>query len=321
MIDLVMVDKKKRKKSNVLVEKYRPQTVKNVILPKRFKKMFDAFIAEQEIQNLLIHSNSPGVGKTTIAKALAEDCNYDYIYINTSLYGGIDTLRTEIADYASVKAFNGKKKVVILDEFDFATPNLQAGLRGAMEEFYDKCRFILTANYVNKIISPIQSRCQVINFDFTEKDKREILPVIELRLKGIAKMENIAYEDGIMKTIAEAFYPDIRKMINNVSEYSKQYDIIDSNIFSFAVIDDKLAQLIIDLNLKAARQYIVDNQYKYEDLYRFVFDVVIPMVDDEYKVLLYSLTSEYIDIASRSWDQEIVFVGFMASIMTTIGGE
>jgi len=313
---------KTRRYSNVLIEKYRPPDVKRVILPTRFKRMFSKFIEEQEIQNLLIYSNSPGVGKTTIAKALANDCNYDYIYINTSLYSGIDTLRSEVAQYATVKTFDGKKKVVILDEFDYASPNLQAGLRGAIEEFYDKCRFILTANYEKKIIEPLKSRLQVINFDFNEKDKVELKPKLVKRLEVIAKNENIEYQEGIMPKIVDAFYPDIRKMINNISEYSRQYDIIDEQIFSFSTIDDDLAELIMALKLKDARQYIIDHNYKYEDLYRYVFDTIIPKIKDGgMKVELYKLTSEYIDISTRSWDQEITFTGFLASMMEIIGGE
>lgn len=320
MIQFETENLKIRRDSNVLIEKYRPREVKSVILPRRFKKMFSKFIEEQEIQNLLIHSNSPGVGKTTIAKALANDCNYDHIYINTSLYSGIDTLRSEIAQYATVKPFGDKKgKVVILDEFDYASPNLQAGLRGAIEEFYDKCRFILTANYEKKIIEPLKSRLQVMNFDFTDADKKELKPKIVKRLEGISKAEDIQYADGIMPKIVDAFYPDIRKMINNISEYSRQFDIIDDQIFSFSNIDDELSDLILNLKLKSARQYIIDHNYKYEDLYRYVFDTVIPKLDGGTKVELYKVTSDYVDMATRSWDQEITFTGFLASMMELIG--
>lgn len=321
MIQFDMNDTKIRRKSTVLIEKYRPLDVKHVILPNRYKKMFDTFIEEKEIQNLILHSSSPGVGKTTIAKALANDCNYDYIYINTSLYSGIDTLRSEIVDYASVKTFDGKKKVVILDEFDGSSPNLQAAMRGAIEEFYNKCRFIFTANSIDKIIEPLRSRCQVVNFDFTDSDKRTMKPKITKRLQGIAKAEDIPYEDGIMEKIVDAFYPDIRKMINNVSEYSRQYDIIDEKIFSFSSIDDELSTLILNLKLKDARAYIINNGYKYENLYRYVFDNVIPKLSGGLKVELYKLTSDYVDMASRSWDQEITFTGFLASIMEIIGEE
>ena len=316
MLEFVQENKKKRRNSNVLIEKYRPQDVKSVILPKRYKKMFISFIEEKEIQNLLLHSNSPGVGKTTIAKALANDCNYDYIYINTSMHTGIDTLRGQIADYASSKPFGNKDgKVVILDEFDHASQTLQAGLRGAMEEFYDKCRFIITANYLNRIIEPLQSRCQVMNFDFTEADKKELKPKLITRLEGISKKEDIAFEEGIMEKIVDIMYPDIRSMINNISEYSRQYDIIDEKIFEFSVIDDGLADLILGMKVKDARQLILDKQYKFEDLYRYVYDEVIPQVESGgIRVELFKLTSDYIDMATRSWDQEITFTGFLASI-------
>jgi len=307
-----------RKKSNILIEKYRPLSVKTVILPPRFQKMFAKFVEEQEIQNLLIYSTSPGVGKTTIAKALANDCNYDYKYINTSLYGGIDTLRSEIAQYATVKSFDGRRKVVILDEFDGASRNLQAALKGAIEEYYDSCRFILTANTISSIIEPLQSRCQTICFDFTDKDRKVLNPKIVKRLEGIAKKEDIPFVDDIMIKVVDAFYPDIRKMINTISEYSRQYDIIDEKIFAFSNIDDELSGLITEFKVKEARQYILNHNLKYEDLYRYVFDRVIPNVANDIKGDLYKLTADYLDMATKSWDQEITFTGFLTSIVEII---
>ena len=320
---MIEFEKKKsaHKNSKILVEKYRPQTVKHVILPKRFKKMFKSFIEEQEIQNIIIHSQSPGSGKTTIAKALANDCGYDYIYINASMHGGISTLRDDIATYASCMGIAGKKKVVILDEFDFASKSLQAGLRGAIEEFYDQCRFIFTANNVNQIISPLRSRCMVMNFDFTENDKHEVADIVEKRLGSIAKNEDIEYEEGIMGKIVTAFYPDIRKMISSVGEYSRLYGVIDENIFKWDEIDNELKDIIISLDHKNARQFILNNGYRYEDLYRYVYDEIIPVIDSGIKGHAYIMVAEYMDMSTRSTDQEITFSGFLASLMDLMGGD
>jgi replication factor C small subunit len=303
----------------VLVEKYRPQKVKQVLLPARLKRLFKTFIDEQEIQNLVIYSKSPGSGKTTIAKALANDCDYDYIYINASMHSGIATLRDTIAQYASVKAFGGKKKVIILDEFDFATPNLQAGLRGAIEEYIDKCRFILTANTISKIIKPLRSRCTEINFDFTEADKDEVKDSITKRLCSIADREDIKYVDGVMDDVVTAFYPDIRKMIGSIGEYSRLYGTIDKDIFNFREINDELKNTILSLDFKATQQYILDQGYAHEDLYRYMFDEVITVVDNSIKAELYKLTSEYLDMSSRSRDQEITFAGYLVSLMDILG--
>lgn len=315
--------KSKHKTSNVLVEKYRPQKVKQVLLPKRFKKLFNTFIEEQEIQNMVIHSASPGSGKTTIAKALANDCGYTSLYINASMHSGIATLRDEIAEFASVSMVGiGKKKakkVVILDEFDFATQNLQAGLRGAIEEFYDKCRFIMTANSITRIIEPLKSRCIVMNFDFTEADKKELTPMITKRLCGIADKEEIEYEDGVMEKVVSAFYPDIRKMVNTISEYSRLYGSIDNEVFNFEQIDDTLKEYIFELDFKKTRKYLLDNNYKYEDLYRYVFDHIIPEADDSAKGALYTATAEYMDMSTRVWDQEIAFCAFLIEIFGILG--
>lgn len=297
-------------------------TVKATILSAKYRKFFNTIVKDQEIPNLLIHSNSPGSGKTTISKALANDCGYHARYINTSLHRGIDTLRGEIEEFAMNVAVDGKPKLVILDECDGATEALQKALRGAMEEFYNQCRFILTANTLSKIIEPLWSRCQVVNFDYTDKDMVEMKPKIVKRLKGIAEKEDLKYEEGVFPIMVDNFFPDIRKMINTMSEYSKQYDIIDENIFSFDTLKgDELAKLILDFDLRGARKYILDKGIDHTRIYRYVFDILIPMCDNEYRGNLYMLTDEYMDKATRSWDQEITCTGFIYTIMDILRGE
>lgn len=313
------IAKRRAKASSIWVEKYRPLTVKATILSAKYRKFFNSIVQDQEIPNLLIHSNSPGSGKTTISKALANDCNYDVRYINTSLHRGIDTLRGEIEEYATARAPGKKGKVVILDECDGATDTLQRALRGAIEEFHDKCRFILTANTLSKIIEPLRSRLQVVNFDYTDADKKEMKPKIVKRLVGIAQKEEVEFEDGVMPALVDTFFPDIRKMINIMSEYSKQYDIIDEKIFNFSQIDEELADMILEFDFKGARKYILDSNIKHEEVYRYVFDKVIPRIDDgDCRGNLYMLTDDYLDKATRSWDQEITCTGFIYAVMDTL---
>jgi len=314
-------NQKKPKKTKVLVEKYRPNTLKGVILPNKYKKYFKDIVASGEIPNMLLYSTGPGVGKTTIAKALANDCNYQHMFINISLRGGIDTLRDKIEKFASAKSFDGRKKVVILDEFDGSTPNLQAALRGAVEEFYDRCTFILTANYMNKIIDPLKSRFECIDFNMLEtKSKQELLPQIQKRLKTIIRLEEIESEDGVIDKIAETFYPDIRTMINLIASYSKQYDVLTNGIFTHQDIDDSLSDMIIDRKLTKARQFIIDNNYKYEELYTYLFDVLVPKLDNTVQGAVIVSIEHYMNNSMNSMNPEITFTACLISIIEDVYG-
>ena len=309
------------RQSDMFIEKFRPPTLSAVILPDHYRTLFNKIVEEKTIPNMLFYSITPGVGKTSVAKALANDCDYDYRYINTSLNGKIDMLREEIEMFASVKSFMGKKKLIILDEIDGATSDaLQKALRGAMEEFHDKCRFILTANYISKIIEPLQSRCQVINFNFSSKIiSNKLKPKMVKRLNAIIKKENIECVDGIVEKLVDAYYPDMRKMLNLIQEYSKSYDIINDDIFSYQDIDNKLCDYILAKNFKKARQLIVDKDYRYEELYSYIFKNVIPKMDPSVKGSAYITLEHYMNNSYHSINQEITFVACLVSLMEDMG--
>ena len=316
------VKARKPKPTKVLVEKYRPYTLRGILLPSKYDKYFKSIVENGEIPNMLLYSSGPGVGKTTLAKALAKDCDYQYKFINISLRGGIDTLRDSIEKFASSKAFGDRKKVVILDEFDGSSQNLQAALRGAVEEFYDKCKFILTANYMHKIIDPLKSRFECVDFNMSDDvSRQEMLPKITKRLKAIANKEAIEYEDGVMDKITTVLYPDMRKMINLISSYSKQYEIITNDIFSFQEIDDKLCELIIDKKLTKARKFILDNNYKSEELYDYLFNTLVPKLAVNVRGSVILSIEHYMDNSTRSMNPEITFTACLVSIIEDIYGE
>ena len=180
---------------DLYVEKYRPKTISECILPKNLNETFEEMVKEGTPQNLLL-CGPAGTGKTSVAKALCSDLDAESIVINCSEDGNIDTLRTKIRSFASTVSLNGNTKVVILDEFDYSNANsIQPALRGAIEEFSKNCRFIITCNYKNRIIAPIHSRCTNIEFSIPSEEKPGMAKRFLSRLMFILDQENIQYEE------------------------------------------------------------------------------------------------------------------------------
>lgn len=312
-------NKSKRLNYTVWVEKYRPQSISETILPNSKKAFFEKLVKEKEIPNMLFFSNSPGVGKTTVAKALCEQIGADYIYINISKDNGIDTLRSLIDKFASSISMEGSKKVVILDEFDGATLQLQKALRASIEEFHEVCRFIFTCNYHTQIIPAIKSRCQEVDFNFmTKETQEEIKPKIVSRISGILKFEKIEFNPDVIKELVEDFYPDMRKMIGLLQQYSKEKGLIDKGIFDYENIDDELYSLIINKKITAARKFILEKSYDYDELYRAMFDNLVPRLEKDKQAQTIILIAEYMHRSAFAIDKEITFTACMLEILSIL---
>ena len=196
------------------VEKYRPKTIEEVILPVELKQTFQQFVDQKNIPNLIL-SGSSGVGKTTVARAMLEQLGCDYIIINGSMNGNIDTLRNEILNFASSVSLSGGRKYVILDEADYLNPNsTQPALRNFMEEFSKNCGFILTCNFKNRIIEPLHSRCSVVDFKITKKDMAKLANHFFKRVHNILEIENVEFDKQVVAEIIQKFFPDWRRVIN-----------------------------------------------------------------------------------------------------------
>ena len=213
------------------VEKYRPNTLSNCILPDELKNTFQEFVNQQNIPNLLL-SGSAGVGKTTVAKAMLEELGADYIVVNGSLHGNIDTLRTEIMNFATTVSFSEGRKYVILDEADYLNPqSTQPALRNFMEEYSKNCGFILTCNFKNRIIEPLQSRCSVVDFLFPKKLAPSLAGSFFERVKIILEQEQVKYDEKVLVEIIQRHFPDWRRVLNELQRYSVS-GIIDIGILS-----------------------------------------------------------------------------------------
>ena len=246
----------------IWVEKYRPQTIDECILPESIKKTFSEFLNKGEIPNMLL-AGPPGVGKTTVAKALCKELGVDYYVINGSDEGRfLDTVRNNAKNFASTVSLSSesKHKVIIIDEADNTTPDVQLLLRASIEEFSRNCRFIFTCNYKNKIIEPLHSRCAVIDFTFKGKQKADIATCFFKRINSILEQERIESDKKVVAELINKHFPDWRRVLNELQRYSVGGKI-DSGILAY-FSDVKVNDLIKNLkekNFPEVRKWIVCN--------------------------------------------------------------
>ena len=242
------------------VEKYRPTTIDECILPDSIKTTFNDMVSSGELQNLLL-SGGAGCGKTTIAKALCNELDAEYIMINCSEDGNIDTLRTKIRNFASTVSMSGEKKVVILDEFDYSNAqSTQPALRGFIEEFSDNCRFILTCNFKNRIIESLHSRCTNVEFRIPNKEKPKLAMSLLERVKEILKKEEVPYEEPVLAELISKHFPDFRRIINELQRYSVAGTIDIGILSQIGEIQIKsLVNAMKTKNFKDVRKWVVEN--------------------------------------------------------------
>ena len=301
------------------VEKYRPQNIEDTILPQQYKDQFTEFVKQGEIPNLLL-SGSAGCGKTTIAKALCNELGADFIVINGSDEGRlIDTLRTKIKNFASTMSLQGGPKVVILDEADYiSADSVQPALRGFIEEFSANCRFIFTCNYKNKIIPALHSRTTVIDFKITPAEKPKLAQQFMKRVKTILDTEGVTYDDKVIAELIMRFFPDFRRILNELQRYGVS-GTIDSGLLS-SLTEEKFTPLIDMLQEKnwgAMRKWVGQNSDQdFTSLYRKVFNALEVRLEPQSIPAAVLVIADYQYKSAFAMDSEINFTACLTEIMS-----
>ena len=301
-------------------EKYRPQTIDDCILPKDLKETFNAIVKSGEVHNMLL-AGTAGLGKTTVAKALCNQLNLDYMLINGSEESGIDVVRNKIKQFASSVSLGGGIKVIILDEADYLNAqSTQPALRGFIEEFSNNCRFILTCNFKNRIIEPLHSRCSVIEFNTNKKDLACLAAKFLTRLKTILDTEGVKYQDKILADLIIKYAPDWRRLLGECQRYGSTGEIPSAILVG---VSDKNISEVIDLlknkDFKGMRAWVcnnasLDSTVVFRKIYDSLYDYAEPN----------SIPSAVLIIADYSYksafiaDKEINMVACLTELMANV---
>jgi DNA polymerase III delta prime subunit len=299
-------------------QKYRPQKVADTILPEKTKRAFQKFVDDKNIPNLLL-SGPPGTGKTTAAIAMLKELDGDYLMINGSLNGGIDTLRGDISGFASSMSFGGGRKYVIIDEADYLTATTQAALRSFSEEFSRNCGFIFTCNFKNRIIEPLHSRFSLVDFSIDKSEKPKLALQFYKRVLSILDMESVAYDQKVIAKVIEKYFPDFRRVLNELQNYAAS-GIIDEGVFvNFKT--ESIAQLFTLLKAKdftEMRKWVANNtDQDFAEIYRKIFDAGLERVPMNSMADFVVLLGKYQYQHGFCPDHELNLVAALTEIMAT----
>ena len=292
--------------NDLLVEKYRPKTVADCVLPEALTDTFTDIVKSGDIPNMIL-SGGAGCGKTTVARALCDELGRDVLFINASEDGGIDTLRTRIRQFASAVSLGGGIKVVILDEADYLNPqSTQPALRGFIEEFAKNCRFILTCNFKHRIIEPLHSRCTCIDFKIPAKEKPKMAKQFLTRTKGILDEEKIQYDERVLAELIIQHFPDFRKVLNEIQRYSVSGSIDTGILVASDVSTETLVKALKSKSFGDIRRWVVDNSDRdTAHVFRKVYETLIDTLQPSSIPQAVLTLSEYQHRAAFAADQEI----------------
>jgi DNA polymerase III delta prime subunit len=303
------------------VEKYRPKTIAETILPDGLKQTFQKIVDTGELPNMLF-TGTAGLGKTTVARALCNELDIDYIIINGSEEGNIDTLRTKIKQFASTVSLQGGYKAVILDEADYLNPqSTQPALRGFIEEFANNCRFILTCNFKNRIIEPLHSRCGVYEFNTSKKDMAQLAMNFMQRTTAILEAEQVECDKKILADLIMKFAPDWRRILNELQRYSIGSRSVDSGILvnlSDRNYDDLFHHLKTK-DFKKMRSWVVNNiDTDASAIFRALYDRMTSKVQPQSIPQLVLILADYQYKNAFVADHELNVVACLTEVMANV---
>lgn len=298
-------------------EIYRPHKVSECIMPEALKATFQSYVDKQEIPNLLL-TGSTGTGKTSVARAMCEEVGADYIFINGSLENGVDLLRTKIQSFGSSVSLMGGRKVIIVDEADNLTNAAQLAFRGVIEELSVNCSFIFTCNYKNRIIDAIHSRCATIEFKLAAKERKAMAEAFYGRVAEILKKEKIEFVDKVVAQLIIKFFPDYRKVLNELQRYSSATGAVDEGILS-QVSEAKIDELIGFLKAKdfpKLRRWVGQNSDNDSVMIiRALYDKMSDIFTPNTMPVLVLLQGKYLEYAKGCQDHEINLAAFLTEVM------
>ena len=303
----------------IWVEKYRPKTIEDCILPDTTKQMFRDFLNKGEIPNMLL-AGPPGIGKTTVAKALCNELGVDYYVINGSDEGRfLDTVRNNAKNFASTVSLSStaKHKVIIIDEADNTSNDVQLCLRAFIEEFAGNCRFIFTCNYKNKILEPLHSRCAVVEFGVKGKERAKIAQSFFQRIQQILDAEGVEYDNKVLVELINKHFPDWRRVLNECQRYSVGGEIDSGILASFSDVSvNDLVKNLKEKNFPEVRKWVVDNLDNDSSvLLRRVYDALYNALENNSIPAAVLIIAKYQYQIAFVADQEINMLACLTELM------
>jgi DNA polymerase III delta prime subunit len=300
-------------------QKYRPKTVSETILPADLKASFQHYVDQQNVPNLIL-AGGAGMGKTTVARAMLDELDCDYIILNGSLNVNIDALRKDITSFASTVSFKGKRKYIILDEADYLTGHIvQPALRSFIEDFSANCGFILTCNLLNRIIEPLRSRCVPIEFKIAKDDQPRLASQFFKRIINILEVEGVTYDKAVVGALVSRYMPDWRRVLNELQRYSVNGKV-DTGILTDLTGDNfkNLVGLLKKKDFLSLRKWVAETDFSIDEVFTNLYDKAYDYVNPKYIPQLILIMADYQYKAAFVANAEINLAAALTQIMVDI---